>query len=224
MVTRTSDNWKGRSGTWDPLKTRFVTFAEYPECGTPLRIKEGTNVVKCINLSEIKENSLVDMFVDDYRLERYWNRVEYYANIFIRARYVMTPDFSLLFGMPMEMIHWNIYRNRLLGYVYEQFGATVIPTVSWTDSQSIKYATKGIRKGAAIAVSNIGARSERQISIFNTGLEKVIEQIQPEQVIICTNNKMRANYQDPLFYHIPAFWDKKTNHGKIDEERNGTTH
>jgi hypothetical protein len=223
MVTRSSDNWQTRSGSWDALKTRFITFDDYPVCGSRIKIEPETNTVKCVNIPEINSNSLVDMFVDDYRLERYWNRIEYYADIFSRAKYVMTPDFSLLLGMPTEMIQWNIYRNRLIGYVYESLGIKVIPTVSWTDKSSFDYCTKGIRIGSTIAVSNIGARNDKQIALFNRGLQQCVYRIEPEQVIICSNKKYRHNYNDSIFYHIKPFWDKKRNHGKVDEERNGTT-
>ena len=147
------------------------------------------------------------MFVDDYRLERYWNRIDYYANIFKAAKYVMTPDFSALVGMPEDMIKWNIYRSRLIGHVYEKYKINVIPTITWTNSESYPYICKGIKHKSTVAVSNIGARTDKAISIFNAGLQEVIRQIEPTQVIICSNNKYKDMYQDALYYHIKPFWN-----------------
>jgi hypothetical protein len=56
-------------------------------------------------------------------------------------------------------------------------------------------------------VSNIGARNDLAIGIFNAGLQEVIKQVNPTQVIICSNNKYKDMYQDKLFYHIKPFWD-----------------
>lgn len=207
MRTKTSDNWKFRSGTWDALKTSYIDFEDYPLIGSPITIEQETETILCINHNKINHNSLVNMFVDDYRLERYWNRIDYYANIFKQAKYVMTPDFSALFGMPEDMIKWNIYRNRLIGHVYEKKGIKVIPTITWTNENSYSYICKGIKHKSTIAVSNIGARNDLAIGIFNAGLQEVIKQVNPTQVIICSNNKYKDMYQDKLFYHIKPFWD-----------------
>ena len=210
MQTRTSHNWKFRCGTWDSLKTRFINFTDYPEIGSTFDIEPDTEQVKCLDLNKIKDNSLIDMFVDDYRLERYWNRVEYYRDIFAQARYVMSPDFSTLIGMPEDMIKWNIYRSRLLGFVYEQHNITVIPTVTWADESTFSYCCRGIRKNSVIAVSNIGATNQNRIDFFNKGLDNVINQIKPKKIIICSNKKYINLYQDSIFYHIKSFWHGRT--------------
>lgn len=206
MRTKTSDNWNSRSGTWDSLKTSYIDFEDYPVIGSQFTIEQQTEQTLCIETKKITENSLINMFVDDYRLERYWNRIDYYANIFKAAKYVMTPDFSALFGMPEDMIKWNIYRSRLIGYVYEKYQIKVIPTITWTNEASYHYICKGIKHKSTIAVSNIGARTDKAIGIFNNGLQEVIKQIKPTQVVICTNNKYKNMYQDELYYHIKPFW------------------
>lgn len=206
MRTKTSDNWNFKSGTWDALKTSYIDFEDYPMIGSQITIEQQTETILCIETKKINENCLINMFVDDYRLERYWNRIDYYANIFKEAKYVMTPDFSALIGMPEEMIKWNIYRSRLIGHVYEKYQMKVIPTITWTTEASFTYICKGIKHKSTVAVSNIGARTDKAISIFNAGLQEVIKQIEPTQVIICSNNKYKDMYQDEIYYHIKPFW------------------
>ena len=206
MRTKTSDNWNFKAGTWDALKTSYIDFEDYPVIGSQITIEQQTETILCIETKKINKNSLINMFVDDYRLERYWNRIDYYANIFKQAKYVMTPDFSALIGMPEEMIKWNIYRSRLIGHVYEKYQIKVIPTITWTTEASFKYICKGIKHKSTVAVSNIGARTDKAIGIFNAGLQEVIRQIEPTQVIICSNNKYKDMYQDELYYHIKPFW------------------
>ena len=109
--------------------------------------------------------------------------------------------------MPEDMIKWNIYRSRLIGHVYEKYKINVIPTITWTNSESYPYICKGVKHKSTVAVSNIGARTDKAISIFNAGLQEVIRQIEPTQVIICSNNKYKDMYQDALYYHIKPFWN-----------------
>ena len=206
MRTKTSDNWNFKAGTWDALKTSYIDFEDYPIIGSQITIEQQTETILCIETKKINENSLINMFVDDYRLERYWNRIDYYANIFKEAKYVMTPDFSALIGMPEEMIKWNIYRSRLIGYVYEKYQIKVIPTITWTTEASFTYICKGVKHKSTVAVSNIGARTDKAIAIFNAGLQEIIRQIEPTQVIICSNNKYKDMYQDEIYYHIKPFW------------------
>lgn len=206
MRTKTSDNWNFKAGTWDALKTSYIDFEDYPVIGSQITIEQQTETILCIETKKITENSLINMFVDDYRLERYWNRIDYYANIFKVAKYVMTPDFSALVGMPEDMIKWNIYRSRLIGYVYEKYQIKVIPTITWTTEASFAYICKGVKHKSTVAVSNIGARTDKAIAIFNDGLQEVIRQIEPTQVIICSNNKYKDMYQDEIYYHIKPFW------------------
>ena len=125
------------------------------------------------------------------------------------AAYVMTPDFSMYLGMPKEMLQWQVYRNRLLGYVYESKGLKVIPTVSWAGKDSLPYCAKGIKYGSTIAVSNIGARNDNQISYFMEGLQWVIDEIEPVQILISSNKKHKHLFSDDRYFHIESFWDLK---------------
>jgi len=209
MVTRSSHNWVGRAGAWDTLKTRFIDFDEFPTIGAPFVLDSSIVPLKANSLHQIAPNSLIDMFVDDYRLEKFWNRLEYYVEKMRGAAYVMTPDFSMLYGMPTEMLQWQVYRNRLIGYVYEKNGLKVIPTVSWADQNSYSMSVKGIKKGSTIAVSNVGARHGHQISKFLDGMNYVKDVIEPAQILICSNKKYKNLFEDKIYYHIDSFWDVK---------------
>jgi hypothetical protein len=207
MKTRTSDNWQSKPGNWDPLKTDFIDFEDCPQIGGSYVLGSNIKTVNCTKAKDIDSDSLIDMFVDDYRLERFWNRHEYYTQKFKTAGYVMTPDFSLLIGMPVEMMQWNVYRNRIMGYIFEKANIKVIPTVSWAEEKSFNFCTKGIKPGSTIAVSNVGAANDKKISLFNYGLYAIMELIKPKQVIISSTKKYRHLYNEEIFYHINPYWD-----------------
>ena len=113
MIQRSSHNWKSKSGTWDSLNTEYVDFeGDYPKLSSIPQLS-GFQTVTCNDYKKITAQSLVSMFVDDYIIERFWNHPDAYIERFKKAKYVMTPDFSLLIGMPRPMQEWNVYRNRL---------------------------------------------------------------------------------------------------------------
>jgi hypothetical protein len=209
MFTRSSNNWKTKSGGWDSLHTELIDFnTDYPILSSNIQVTD-FNLVMCNNYKNINDNSLISMFVDDYILERYWNNPLKYTTYYNYAKYVMSPDFSLLIGMPKPMQQWNVYRNRFVGYVWKKSGINVISTISWSDESSFDYCFKGVELNSTIAVSNIGCRNYVQKQYFDLGLKKMQETLQPKIVIFQCNKKFRNDYKDNNFIFIDSFWDNK---------------
>lgn len=217
MKTRSSQNWQTRSGTWDSLNTQFIDFeGDYPVLSSIYHTKIPLNSVKiCNNYKEIAEGCLVSMFVDDYMLERFWNNPLKYVDYYKKAGYVMTPDFSLLIGMPKPVQAWNVYRNRLVGYIWEQSGLKVIPTISWSDLYSLSYCFEGVPESSTVAVSNTGCRNEADKIYFNIGYNKMIEQIKPECIIFQCSDKYRAEYEAENVVFIDGFWSERNRKKKL---------
>jgi hypothetical protein len=209
MIQRSSHNWQTRSGVFDALNTRFLTFTEdYPVLSSIFNIDD-FEVTMCNNYKKIGQNSLVSSFLDDYILERYWNDPIRYLSVFKGAKYVLSPDFSLLIGMPIPMQQWNVYRNRLVGYVWQSEGIKVIPTVSWSDYKSFDFCFNGIDKGSVVAISNTGCRNDEQKKYFDDGFNELIKKIQPSKIIFQCNKKYRHFYNEENIIIIESFWDNK---------------
>lgn len=209
MEQRSSNNWKSKPGGWDTLHTEHVDFdTDYPTLSS---IVESTDfkLSMCNDYKSIDTNSLVSMFVDDYILERYWNNPEKYIEYYKKARYVMSPDFSLLIGMPEPMLRWNVYRNRLVGYIWQSNGLNVIPTVGWADAESFEYCFSGVKKYSAVAISNTGCINEVSKKCFDEGLSRMIDTIKPRSIIFQCNKKYKSTYKDTEFIFIDSFWDAK---------------
>ena len=85
----------------------------------------------------------VHFYIDDYRFERLWNDPHKYIDRLKLFDCMLTPDFSLYMDMPKAMQIWNIYRSRLIGQIAQDEGIKVIPTLSWSDSQSFKFCFDG---------------------------------------------------------------------------------
>ena len=127
----------------------------------------------------------VHFFLDDYQFERVWSSPEDYCTMLADYDCVLTPDFSLYMNMPIAMMIWNTYRSRLIGQMMQDYGCTVIPTVSWAGADSYDFAFDGLPTGGTIAVSTIGVkRNKDAFDIWVQGMDECIKVVKPNNVIV----------------------------------------
>ena len=103
----------------------------------------------------------VHFFLDDYQIERVWNRPEFYINKLKDFDCVLTPDFSLYSDMQKSMMIWNTYHSRLIGQLMQKAGIIVIPTVSWADEKTFDFCFDGLPQKGTLAISTIGVRRKQ---------------------------------------------------------------
>lgn len=210
MRLRSSHNWFSKSGVWDYLNLDLIEFeGDYPFINCEIKEFEKFNTVVCNDYKNIKDDSFVSMFVEDYILERFWNNPRKYVNIFGNAKYVMSPDYSILLNMPKPAQIWNVYRNRFVGDYWQRRGLKVIPTISWADENSYEFCFEGVKKYSAVAVSNIGCRNETHKCFFDNGFYTMIKIIQPETIFFQCNKKFKDFYKESNIIFIDSFWDSK---------------
>ena len=131
------------------------------------------------------ESTGIHCFVDDYKLERLWNKPQDYIEVLKQYQCALTPDFSLYMDMPMPMKIWNIYRSRQIGQYWQKQGIKVIPTISWAEEDTFKFCFKGIPKGSIVAVSTIGVkRNKDAMIIWKNGMDAMIQEIEPSTILV----------------------------------------
>ena len=141
----------------------------------------GFNYVK----STSNTNNGVHFYIDDYQFERIWNKPEQYVDLLARHQCIISPDFSLYLDMPMPMKIWNVYRSRMIGAFYQSQGIKVVPAVQWAEPGTYAFCFRGIPVGSIVAVSTVGVmRDESAREIFYDGLNEMIKQIQPSQILL----------------------------------------
>lgn len=218
MNTRSSRNWQSKAGTWDSLNVEYVDFSGSYPCLSSITYPVSFNSVAiCNDYRSVTNNSLISMFVDDYILERFWNNPLKYVNYYKNAAYVMSPDFSLLLGMPEPVQRWNVYRSRLVGYVWQKAGLSVIPTVSWTDNNSFEYCFEGIERGSNVAVSNIGCRNDEQKAYFDAGLQELKSVIEPNTIIMQCTERLKPLYNAENVVFIDSYWQERNRVKKLNK-------
>lgn len=107
-------------------------------------------------------SSCVHFFLDDYQFERIWQRPDFYIEKLLEFDSALAPDFSLYLDMPIAMQVWNIYRSRLIGQIMQDYGLTVIPTVSWASEESFDFCFDGLPKNSTLAISTIGVKQNKE--------------------------------------------------------------
>lgn len=157
----------------------------------------------------------VHFFLDDYQFERIWQRPEFYIEKLIDFDCALTPDFSLYLDMPIAMQVWNIYRSRLIGQIMQDYGITVIPTVSWSTKDSFDFCFDGLPQNATLAVSTIGVKQDKeQFEIWIDGMNEMIKRLSPAKIIVY-GGKVDYDYKDiEVVYFDNATTERMKNNGR----------
>lgn len=133
---------------------------------------------------EAPENVGVHFFVDDYQFARLWNKPDIYIEKLRRFKYVLSPDFSTYTDMPMAMQIYNHYRKHWLACYWAKRGISVIPTISWSTSDSFEWCFDGEPRGSVVAISNVGCmRDSISRELFFIGFEEMKRVLQPSSIL-----------------------------------------
>lgn len=124
-------------------------------------------------------------FVDDYQFERVWTSPAAYLDCLRGFDCVLTPDFSLYMDMPLPMQIWNIYRSRALGRYWQAQGLKVVPTLSWAQPDTYRWAFEGLPERSTVAVSTVGVKGDRQaLQVWKDGMVAVMRALRPRRVLL----------------------------------------
>lgn len=127
-------------------------------------------------------------FLHDYQFERVWNYPDRYIPILERFKFVLSPDFSPYADMPEALKVYNVYRNRWCGRYWQDFDITVIPTVTWSDDQSVEYCLSGIPKHSTIAVSTMGEGRWANWQALRRNWDQMIDTLEPDTILLYGKN------------------------------------
>lgn len=105
---------------------------------------------------------------------------------------IITPDCSLYLDAPLCVQIADIYLNRAVGYYLQSQGIYVIPNIRWGDERTYtsdflgeKVAFQGVDKHSIVSIGTYGQiKSSESKRIFREGLEAMLEEIEPEVVLV----------------------------------------
>ena len=86
--------------------------------------------------------------------------------------------------MPKALKIYNIYRNRWCGRFWQDNGVNVIPTVTWSDEDSLEYCLDGIPKHSTIAISTMGEGRWGKWKSLKSYWNYVIDTLEPKTILL----------------------------------------
>ena len=187
MPVPTGENWKRLPGNFDTVNARRL-FPSDNALGFPLLyatpMEEPASLTNWSDRRLGLEGKGIHFFTDDYRFEPLWNSPDRYEAQLRNASHVLTPDFSCYSDWPRSMQMWNIYRSRWLGALWQSWGLSVIPTVTWGCWRTFDFVFKGIERGSTVAISTSGASFLANRRSFEAGFLAMLEEIDPSLVLV----------------------------------------
>lgn len=136
-----------------------------------------------LNCKKNNSNKIVVPFNYDKVLLKYWANPLKYIPKLQTALAVGTPDFSIYKNMNENEIRHNIYMNRWLGCLWQEYGILVIPTLSWADKDTYDICFSGIEAGGVVMISTLGCLSHQKE--FIEGYNEMIKRLDPSLIIVC---------------------------------------
>ena len=130
------------------------------------------------------ENIGVHFFLHDYQFERVWNYPDRYTELLSKFAFVLSPDFSPYADMPKALKIYNVYRNKWCARYWQEFGIQVIPTITWSDADSIQYCLDGVPKHSTIAISTMGEGRWANWQSLRTHWDYVMDTLEPDTVLL----------------------------------------
>lgn len=153
-----------------------------------------------------REKKGVHFFIDDYQFNRLWTNIDRYVDMLSQFKYVMTPDFSTYTDFPKAIQIYNHYRKHWVGAYLQEAGIKVIPTISWSTSDSFDWCFDGEPEGGTVAISSVGCMSSNsKKELFLAGYNEMVKRLKPESIIFYGNvpEECKGN-----IVRIKAFQDK----------------
>lgn len=133
----------------------------------------------------LRSQSAIHGFLSDAELLRVYRQPHRFLQLVGSHAAVISPDFSVLTGMPKHQKIRSVVQARELSAYFESHGIPIIPSIRWANISDLDFALQGIPYATTIAISTQGLiRYPPLLQILKTGIELVTNEIRPEQVII----------------------------------------
>ena len=140
---------------------------------------------KSISAKTSLENYLVTMFSFDKNLARLWNNPLKVVPLYQTARFISTPDFSVYSNMNYNELRHNVFRNRWLGVIWQNYRCKVLPTIQWCSPDTYDLCFGAIEERCSVIISTVGCKNNQKV--FLQGFDEMKRRINPDLIIVYGN-------------------------------------
>ena len=136
----------------------------------------------------LTKSEALQMYVDDYRLNRLWTLPRRYLDFLRDAACVLSPDFSVYADVSPALGLYNHYRKHWLGAYWQMNGINVIPTICWGDKETFEWCFDGEPHNAVVSVSSVGTQAKADTkAAFMYGYDAMLERLNPAEIVFFGN-------------------------------------
>lgn len=189
-----------------------IIFPIENEYGIPAMDKVSTGDIDLsmpfLKYREKNREGICHFFLDDYRFESVWNHPIKALKAVLTYKGALSPNFSVYLDWPIVICIWNTYRSRWCGRLWQEYGQTVIPSVSWGDKDTYDFCFLGIPKGAIVSISFFKTKLNTSGGYFLKGYEELIKRVDPEKVLVYASNFVEELKDDRVIVK-ETFWQQK---------------
>ena len=139
---------------------------------------------------EYRSHAFIHFYVDDVKFDGVRSSVWLFPwralEVIRHFDGIITPDFSMCQDFPEPIKLFAVYRMRAFGYWAGTMGMQVINNVRWGSPETWGYCFAGVPKHTVVAVGAVasGLRKIENRSLFEDGLESMIQALKPTVVIV----------------------------------------
>lgn len=165
---------------------------ELPCLSPPEKIIIPSRLVPFSKRTQASDNDAICFYEPDENFSDVLRTPIKFIDDFSKSVAVLSPDCSQYQKAPLSVQIANNYRNRAIGYYYQQMGINVIPHVRWGDERTYstvlfneKIAFLGIPKHSIVAIGTYGCCKEHVEKYhFKAGLDSMLDELSPEVVLV----------------------------------------
>lgn len=153
------------------------------------------NLTRSCKMNLYRKDLGIHFFIDDYQFETLWENPNKYIDNFKKVGLLVAPDFSLYSDFPYAIQMYNKYRNHWLTRFYQDRGIDVIPSLLWSDEESLNWAFDGYEKGGIYCLPRIGVtQDEESDSNFKQGLYETVRKLDPFKILVFQKNSHELGF------------------------------
>ena len=140
--------------------------------------------------TDYRVNAFIHFYIDDQKFDGKQSSIWLYPkkalSIIRHFSGMIAPDFSTYADFPEPLKRWNFYRMNAFGYWIGTLEIPVISNVRWGTEETWPYCFDGNPKCSMLAIGTVasGIRLLKNRLLFENGLFRMVEQLQPHTIIV----------------------------------------
>lgn len=153
------------------------------------------NLTRKYKMSVYRQDLGIHFFIDDYQFECLWEQPNKYIENFRKVGLLVAPDFSLYSDFPVAIQMYNKYRNHWLTKFYQDRGIKVIPSLLWSDEESLNWALDGYEEGGIYCLPRIGVADVDEFNEnFKMGVLETVRKLKPKKLMVFQKNSKPLDF------------------------------